>query len=436
MAPALIAFAMLLVACGSSSATVDTAQDFVPEPAEVDQGPEEEPGMIDDEVVDVGGAPRAIDIDLLTSGSWNLRFGGGPEGDVMLVDGFPVTITFDGDGSFGGTAACNDYGGTYGIEGNEVFFAEVGKNDAGCETDVQAAESAFIAALGDVTEIHLSPGQLVLGGFSTELIFESASAVPIEELWGRSFVLEATLIDGVPTPAAGEELFLAISPNNTIDGFTGCRTFAGSFVPFGSEIVFNELRADGECPASLADQDGHILEVFEGGVSVEFDGGQLLLSSAGNVGLQYRDTTSDGIIDAADAVEDDADAPPDAVESDEQALLGTVWVFAGGDSPDGEIADPRTIDPDALITITFTDGGYSGRAVCNGYGASADIGLSLASVSFGVPEGEEEGCGEGLDDIISVYLSALPTMVEGGFDSNGLVLNDGDATELWFELAS
>lgn len=312
---ALVGLLLLLAACGSNSTIVDATSDVgqggTPEPAQdasIDPAQSGETAS-ETEVIDSGEPPLSIDVESLTSGTWNLLFGAGPEGQVEVVPGYPITLTFDGDGSFGGTAACNGYGGGYEIDGSQILLGRLGWDEAGCEPDVQAAEAAFLAALLDVANINLIGSELALGGPSTELIFSRSEGLLIEELWGRSFALEATLSDGVPTSVLGEEVVLAIHPNNTLTATTGCRNYEGAFTVFGSEVIVTESSATGECAADLANQDAHIIEVLGDGFSVEFDGGQLLVSSAGNQGLHYRDTTSEGAGDAPDAVEADPDPP-------------------------------------------------------------------------------------------------------------------------------
>jgi len=418
---------LTLTACGAPDA-VSTAEEGPPPTAADETLDTDDSGSIDEEepgVIDDGQGPAGIDLDVLTNRSWTLRFGGGPEGEIVLIDGYPITITFDGDGSFGGTAACNGYGGTYQLDGNEIFLGEVGSDEAGCEPEVLQAEGAFFNALVDITGIDLVGEELVLSGPASELIFASRDAAAVDVLYGRSFQLVATLSEGVPTPVAGNPAVFSINPDDTFLGSTGCRDLEGSFAVSGAEVFFTDFAAEGECPSSLADQDGHVVGVLGDGFTFEFDGGQLLITSPGNQGLQYLETTDGAVVDAPEV-----EAPIDT-----QVLAGVVWAFVGGDSPDGIIADPRTIDPDAVITLTLADGEYEGEAVCNSYGGTSVIGESLATVNLGLPAVTEEGCDPRLTDIVNTYLSALPQMTEGGLenDGEGLVLNNGTDIELQFE---
>ena len=197
---ALIALAVLLGACSSSADPVEAAQDAGPEPAPAETAddagvvdgtaePEEEDGVIDDR-----GEPVSIDIERLTTGSWELRFGGGPAGDVVFVDGFPITVSFDGEGNVGGISACNGYGTTYEVDGSEISLGDIVSDLLECEGAVQAAENTYIEALQDVTGINLAGDQLVLSGPQTELIFGPATDAVVD-----------TAVDEVPDPVEPDE---------------------------------------------------------------------------------------------------------------------------------------------------------------------------------------------------------------------------------------
>ena len=41
------------------------------------------------------GEPAPINLEALVGSSWTLRFGGGLDGEIPLVDGWPITLTFD-----------------------------------------------------------------------------------------------------------------------------------------------------------------------------------------------------------------------------------------------------------------------------------------------------------------------------------------------------
>lgn len=379
------------------------------------------------------GTPGTVDLDSLVGSTWTLRFGGGPggaDGEIVLVDDFPITLTFD-TGTFGGTAACNGYGAGYSIDGNQLIIDGLSWTEMGCRPDVQAAEQAYLAALTDVDGINLVDDELALSGPSTELIFTRQQPVPTEELVDTLWLLE-TLIEGeTATTVLGDPATLSINSDGTFSGSTGCRTFSGRYQIFGADVQFNEFAAGEEqCPTELAGQDGHVFAVLGDGFTAEVDGDRLTVTSAGGDGLAYRAITPDELAETASR----------PVASDAELLDGIEWVLvAGYDDPDAPeritIEDPRSIEPDQPITLMFGDGTYSGTVVCKEYSAAAQIGNG--TMNLDVLELRDEGCeGDELNTIANRYIDAIPLMTEFGLEADGrrLVMNGSDI-ELHFERA-
>ncbi|MDH4276710.1 MAG: META domain-containing protein [Acidimicrobiia bacterium] len=235
-----------------------------------------------------GGAQRPLDVDSLVGTTWVLRAGGGPGGDIAFVDGYPITLTFEAD-SFGGTAACNGYGSTYSVDGNEITIEGISATEMGCEAAVQAAEQAYFAALADVGDITLAGDELILGGPSTELIFTRRQPAPTEDLVDTLWLLDTIIRGDTAATVLGDPATLSMSSDGTFSGSTGCRTFAGRYQTFGSEVQFNEFAAGPEeCPTVLRDQDNHVFSVLGDGFTTEIDGQRLTVTSAGGEGLGYR----------------------------------------------------------------------------------------------------------------------------------------------------
>lgn len=420
---ALASLASLAAACGSGGETAADGQSADAQPAdEVADGVEDSATDGAEESATDEGVAVPIDLDRLRGLSWTLRFGGGPDGEIELVEGWPITLTFDRE-TLGGTAACNGYGSGYQIVGSRFFLEGLGWNEMGCEPAVQAAEQAYFAALRDVDGIDLVGDELALSGPASELIFGPTELVAVDDLIGTLWLLETMITDGVATAVEGEPATLLLKEDGTVTGGTGCRSLSGSYTVFGSEILFPNFAADGDCPQSLRDQDGMVVGVLGDGFVPKVDGETLTLSSVGNEGLGYRAITEDELSTTSGT----------PAQSDAELLEGVEWTFAGGDGPDGSIADPRTIDPEQEITLTFANGGYGGRAVCNIYSATGTVENGRLSLD-GLPASTKVACGQPFDAIVNAYYRALSGIFEFGLEADGgrLVMNNG-AVELWFE---
>lgn len=241
--------------------------------------------------------------DALVGTSWTLVSGTAPDGDIPIVDGWPVTLTFNDDARLGGTAACNGYGSTYSIDGNQIRLDGIDHTEMGCEPDVMASETTFIQALAGVDTVELGQ-QLTLTGPGIELVFGPSVPVPTADLVGQLWLLD-TLIQGeAATNVAGSPATLLLTEDGTLEGSTGCRIFSGEYVIVGNSVEFTNWGLDGECAQQLADQDNSVVSVLGDGFTAEIDGDRLTLTSAGDEGLSYLaiDDVPDGASTQADPI--------------------------------------------------------------------------------------------------------------------------------------
>ncbi|MCB9809272.1 META domain-containing protein [Candidatus Nomurabacteria bacterium] len=86
---------------------------------------------------------------------------GSSESFIEPIQETAFTITFNEDGSVGGTTDCNNFSGTYTLSGNRISFGPMMQTLMYCEN---SQESAFLSQLQDIEEYSFySDDQLVLG---------------------------------------------------------------------------------------------------------------------------------------------------------------------------------------------------------------------------------------------------------------------------------
>ena len=220
-------------------------------------------------------------------GEWELVSGNFGEDLVPMVEGSRITFVSDGT-TFGGTAACNRYGGTVKIEAWELSMDEIFMTEMACEPEVMASEQAYVTALQIVNGASRDGDVLLLSGDDTELWYIAQSSVDTAALVGPIWILES-LIDGDSVSSTlGEDLTLHFAADGSLQAMTGCRTLTGTYVVTGDQVDTPELSADGECNAELETQDGHVVTVFESGFTTAIDGDRLTLTASGGQGLGYR----------------------------------------------------------------------------------------------------------------------------------------------------
>ena len=285
--------------------------------------------------------------------AWTLIEGRGQGGEIPLVDGWPITISFDAE-VFAGTAACNGYGGRLALDENGPIGQEIAQTTAACGTDIEASEAAYLRVLIVVDTAEFRGASLVLTGpDGNELVFARAATVAIDELVDRTWRLVGLIRDGETTEPAGAPATLRLHGNGVVTGGTGCRLLSGEWVSGGAEVQFPSFGAEGECPSELADQDGLVVNVLGDGFVPRLDGDRLELTSVGGEGLVYR-------LDDPEATS--STVPPTDISS---RLTDTRWVLVEGTVPEGSFPTPA-----ASFTIDFGSDGRvgTGQAHCDRYG--------------------------------------------------------------------
>lgn len=205
-----------------------------------------------------------------------------------MVDGHPITITFEDD-RVGGTAACNSYGGTFSLSGSEITVSDLSMTDMACFPDeTMEAEAMYLEAVTRVGSVSLDE-ELTLSGNGVELVFEALEPVPDTGLTNTVWVLDGLIRgESVSTPVADTRATVEFFTDDSVLGDTGCRPFSGQYTISGAEVVVTEMSADGhECEPDLAEQDSLVLSVLGDGFRVDIEGDRLTLSSQGNEGLVF-----------------------------------------------------------------------------------------------------------------------------------------------------
>ena len=228
------------------------------------------------------GATGPIDL----QGSWVLTSGTGPSGPLVLVEGARVTIVFNGS-QVSGQAACNQYGGTVAVAGNDVRFSAMSTTEMACAEPIMSLEAAYWEAFALVTRVVRQGDTLTLAGQGARLDFELAPPIEDETLVGTSWTLDSLIFGEAVSSVAGSPT-LELRDDGTLAGSTGCREFTARYQVVGDEVQVTDLAATGTCSAELAQQDELVVGVLEGSFTVAIDGPSLTIMGDGGQGLGYR----------------------------------------------------------------------------------------------------------------------------------------------------
>lgn len=222
------------------------------------------------------------------SGTVWMLTGGTLDGTTITpIAGSPATIEFATDGTVGGVAACNSYGGGYAIDGSDLTFPEpLFQTEMACLDDgVMELEQTFLTALARTTSFTATDDALVLIGDAAELRFEPQPPTPDAALIGTMWELD-TLVRGeaASTPVAQGSIVFAA--DGTVSGSTGCNSFSGAYdAETGFGPLMSTLMA---CEEPVAEQEGFIYSILVPGASVSIEGSVLTIADLEGNALLYR----------------------------------------------------------------------------------------------------------------------------------------------------
>jgi heat shock protein HslJ len=166
-----------------------------------------------------------------------------------------------------------------------VTFSNMVMTEMACEEPMMTVESAYHAALAAVSHVARSGDELTMGGEGVELVFSLLPPVPDEALEGTRWMLDS-LIQGDAVSSVQGDAWLILEADGTMTGSTGCRDLSGRYVVSGDQLMWTDLRAEGECSADLELQDRMVIGVLEQPI-VAIEGNRLTLSQPDGTGLGY-----------------------------------------------------------------------------------------------------------------------------------------------------
>jgi heat shock protein HslJ len=197
-----------------------------------------------------------------------------------------VDLVFDGSQA-SGRAACNSYFGGYQADAGDgtLSFANLGATMMACDQALMDVESAYLAALGDVTDYQVSGERrgLVLTGGDVALTFRAeqpAAPLPLENTTWTLTTVAAPGSSAVSSTVAGTEVTMTLD-GGTANGSGGCNTYHASYDTADAALSFGPVASTKKmCEQSVADQEHAFFTGLEATASYTVEGEQLSLLDA------------------------------------------------------------------------------------------------------------------------------------------------------------
>lgn len=209
--------------------------------------------------------------------------------ELLASRGRGVTITFQPDGQVGGYSGCNQYTGSYTIEGGRALsFGPLAGTRQACPPPLMELESLTLGMLRAVQGAHVRDGTaLELYGADETLLatFEKPGGAdgPHVGSWELEAMNSLTMNDGTAVT-------LDLGADGQVSGFSGCNQYSGGYETDGrSTIEFGDLAVTMRaCEGPEMATESAYLEAMNAVVGMKTARSELgLLDADGNVLLLF-----------------------------------------------------------------------------------------------------------------------------------------------------
>jgi len=97
------------------------------------------------------------------TGEWQaIAINNGKEAVVSVLNGTTVTAVFSADGKLSGNDGCNNYNGTYTLDGDKITIGPIATTRMACEQAIMDQETAYLNALAKAATYTLGKDSLEL----------------------------------------------------------------------------------------------------------------------------------------------------------------------------------------------------------------------------------------------------------------------------------
>ncbi len=215
---------------------------------------------------------------------------------VSVIAGTTVTATFE-NGSVGGSAGCNTYGGEYTADGSALTVGTIFRTEMYClePAGVMDQEDRYLDLLGSAAGYRIEGDRLTItdSAGNAVLVFRALPEPEALPLTNTTWTL--TAIGGpsetVSSVIAGTEI-TAVFENGSVGGSAGCNTYGGNYTADGSRLTVGSIgstKMNCNRPAGVMDQEDRYLNQLGRAAAYRIEGVQLTLFDAdGNATLFFE----------------------------------------------------------------------------------------------------------------------------------------------------
>jgi heat shock protein HslJ len=214
---------------------------------------------------------------------WVLVAYGETANPTVVEEGVTTTALFGADGSVSGSGGCNQYSGSYELNGDQISFGPIAATMMACDKGMDT-ESAYFAALDKAERVEFtSEGRLNIfyDSGADKLVFIKGQTPLTDTLW----VLQSYGDPNNPTPVeAGTSITAVFSPDGGLSGSGGCNSYTSSYTVQDSQMQIKQPSSTlMECPVGN-EQEFAYFQALPMAESYKIVGPKLEISYSGGTG--------------------------------------------------------------------------------------------------------------------------------------------------------
>jgi heat shock protein HslJ len=204
---------------------------------------------------------------------------------VPVPEAVSASATF-ADGTVSGNAGCNDYSGSYTIDGDKLTIGQLATTRKACGPAETALETAFLAAMGRVATYSVSDESLELKTAEAKVGLTFAATEPAslsKTRWVATGVNNGT--GGVTSVIADTTLTAIFAQAGTVAGSGGCNDYSGPYTSDAATIKVGPLAATKKLcnsPTGVDEQETQYLIAMQAATKYTIAGTELELRDDGD----------------------------------------------------------------------------------------------------------------------------------------------------------
>ena len=210
--------------------------------------------------------------------------------DAMLNSG--ARAEFE-NGEVSGTSGCNQFFGTYEVDGNSISIGPLASTLMACPPPLMDQEFGFMTSFQSAATYEISSDTLTMSNANGDVVVTFLESEPLS-LTGINWIANGVNNGrgGVQSIVIGNEITAVFSEDGALSGSAGCNNYSGTYEVDGENMSIGPLAVTEkfcEQPEGTMDQESEYLAALDTVGTWSIDGDVLdLRTSEGSRAVSYN----------------------------------------------------------------------------------------------------------------------------------------------------